>query len=237
MGQGIHHERILITGATSGIGLALAHRLAAHGGEVLAAGRRPAEQALAVLPAGAAYVAADQNDPENAVDAILTQLDQLGWNGLDLAVLNAGLGQAGDPVEEAPETLRAVLDANLFAAIALAQALLPRLEAAGGRLVLVGSTAHRGAAGFASYAAAKAGLHGFARALSEEWRGRVAVQVIHPGPTDTGMHARSGHDPGRARRFFARTGTMAGLVEAAIAKGRPVETISFARFLWRGGGT
>ena len=132
--------------------------------------------------------------------------------------------------------LREVLDTNLFAAIALAQALLSRQEDVGGRLVVIRSAAHKGAPAFASYAAAKAGLHGFARALAEEWKGHVAVQVIHPGPTDTGMHARAGHDPGRLVRLFAGTATMARLIDRAVARGRTVETISFARFLGRGEG-
>ena len=227
--------RILITGATSGIGLALVRRHAP-GAQVLAAGRRSEAKARGVLPDGVAYVQADQREPEQAVAAVLAKLDGLGWEGLDLAILNAGTGHAVDPAEETPSMLRDVLDTNLFAAIALAQALRPALEAGRGRLVLIGSTARKGAAGFASYAAAKGGLHGFARALAEEWRGRIAVQVIHPGPTDTGMHARAGHDPGRAVRLFAGTGTMARLIDRAIARGRTVETISFLRFLWRGEG-
>ena len=227
--------RILITGATSGIGLALVGRHAPDA-FVLAAGRRSAEEARRVLPDGVAYVRADQREPELAVAAILAMLDDLGWDGLDLAILNAGTGHALDPAEETPRMLRDVLDANLFGAIALAQALRPLLEPARGRLVLIGSTARQGAAGFASDAAAKAGLHGFARALAEEWRGRIAVQVIHPGPTDTGMHARAGHDPGQLVRLFASAGTMARLIDGAILRGRTVETISFGRFLGRGEG-
>jgi NAD(P)-dependent dehydrogenase (short-subunit alcohol dehydrogenase family) len=239
MGDNRHsprRARVLITGATSGIGLALVRRHAA-GAQVLAAGRRTERQARDVLPEGVSYVPADQSEPEAAAAAILAKLDDLGWDGLDLAVLNAGIGHAVDPADELPRMLRGVLDTNLFAAVAMAQTLRPRLEAVQGRLVLIGSTAHRGAPDFASYAAAKAGLHGFARTLAEEWRGRIAVQVIHPGPTDTGMHARAGHDPGRVARLFARTGTMARLIDGAMARGRTVETISFARFLGRGEGT
>jgi NAD(P)-dependent dehydrogenase (short-subunit alcohol dehydrogenase family) len=227
--------RILITGATSGIGLALVRRLAP-AARVLAAGGRGNAAAQGVLPDGVSYVQDDQREPERAVAAILGGLDDLGWDVLDLAILNAGIGHAVDPAEETPRMLREVLDTNLFAAIALAQALLSRQEDVGGRLVVIRSAAHKGAPAFASYAAAKAGLHGFARALAEEWKGHVAVQVIHPGPTDTGMHARAGHDPGRLVRLFARTATMARLIDRAVARGRTVETISFARFLGRGEG-
>jgi NAD(P)-dependent dehydrogenase (short-subunit alcohol dehydrogenase family) len=229
-----HTMRILITGATSGIGLSLVRRFEGRG-TLLAAGRRSAAEAVAVLPPGTAYVQADQTAPEAAAEAIGAALDGLGRDGLDLAILNAGTGHAVDPAEETPQMLREVLDANLFAAVALAHRLAPRLEARRGRLVLIGSTARTGAPGFASYAAAKAGLHGFARALAEEWRGRIAVQAIHPGPTDTDMHARAGHDPGRLVRLFARPDSMAALIDEAVDGGRSPVTLSFGRFLFRRG--
>ncbi|QDY99444.1 SDR family NAD(P)-dependent oxidoreductase [Nitratireductor mangrovi] len=225
-------KRILVTGGTSGIGLALARRLTPTA-DLLLTGRRAAADIRDLLPEGAAYAAADQAHPEAATATIAAALAELGWDGLDLAVLNAGLGRVGDPAAEAPEALRETLDANLLGPILLSRLLLPRLEASRGKLVLIGSTAHRGAPGFASYAASKAGLNGFARALAEEWRGRVEVRVIHPGPTATGMHQRAGHDPGRAGRFFASPETMAALVEEAIAARRAATTISFVRFLLR----
>lgn len=220
--------RLLITGATSGIGLALA-RGRAGGAEMLLTGRRPEAEIRSLLPEGVAYVAADQAEPEFAT-IVSAALDRLGWDRLDLAILNAATGFAADPATESAQSIRTTLDVNLFSAIALAHALFSRLEEASGRLVLIGSTAHRGAPGFASYAASKAGLHGFARALAEEWRGRVAVQIIHPGPTATGMHDKAGHDPGPIGRMFARPETMAARIEAAIRSGRSPVSIPFARY-------
>ena len=63
-----------------------------------------------------------------------------------------------------------------------------------------------------SYGASKAGLHGFGRALGEEWRGRASVVVLHPGPTRTGMQGRAGMDVSRTERFFVSAATMARLI-------------------------
>ena len=218
--------KILITGATSGIGAALAARYAGRA-ELLLAGRRARSEI--VLPDGAHYVEADQLLPEPATRQVLAAIKRLGWNTLDRAILNAGAGWSGDPALEPADTIRATLDANLFAAVALAHGLSPLLD--DGELVLIGSTARRGAPQFASYAAAKAGLDGLARALGEEWRGRVRVKVIHPGPTATDIHAKAGFDPGRARALFASPESMARLIERAITARRNRHTISFPQYL------
>lgn len=220
--------RILITGATSGIGAALAARYAGRA-ELLLTGRRPQAQVTAQIPREAHYVEADQLSAETATQHVRAALDLLGWDTLDLAILNAGAGWSGDPAGEPAASIRETLEANLVAAIALAHGLSPLLS--GGRLVLIGSTARRGAPLFASYAAAKAGLDGLARSLAEEWRGRTKVQVIHPGPVRTDIHAKAGFDPGRARRFFASPETMARLIEQALVSGRSRRTISFPRYL------
>ena len=227
-------KRVLITGATSGIGSALAHHYARRA-DLLLAGRRPEMDIRRHLPADAGYVAAVQSRPKEAATRIGEACESLGWDGLDLAILNAGTGYVGDPALEDPDRQRETVDTNLVAPIAIAHRLFPLLEAAGGHLVLIGSTAHRGAPAFASYAASKAGLDGFARALREEWRGRVGVQVIHPGPTRTGMHRKAGLEP-RGERFFASPERMARLIAQAVETGRSPVTISFARYAFAGGG-
>jgi NAD(P)-dependent dehydrogenase (short-subunit alcohol dehydrogenase family) len=216
-------KHILITGATDGIGLALAARLAPRH-DLLLTGRREAHPAL---PIGALYVQADQSMPEIAASTITSQIGEAGWVGVDHAILNAGVGfEAQGGLDEA-ESTRQTLDVNLAANIALAHALFPALSQAGGTLTFIGSVAHRGAASFPAYAASKAGLNGLARALRSEWQGRVAVQIIHPGPVATAMHAKAGHDPGRLRNLFIDPDAMAAMIERAIAvKASPV-TLSF----------
>jgi 3-oxoacyl-[acyl-carrier protein] reductase len=219
-------KRILITGATDGIGLALAERLAPRH-DLLLTGRRAVS--ADALPQGAHYVVADQADPQNAARNSVAAIRDAGWTGLDHAVLNAGTGFQAENGVDSIAHLRATLDVNLAANIALAHALHPFLAACNGTLSFVGSVAHKGSALFPAYAASKGGLHAFARALRSEWQGQVSVQILHPGPTATGMHEKAGHDPGRLRAMFTSAGQMAAMLETALATGKSPVTLSFFR--------
>jgi NAD(P)-dependent dehydrogenase (short-subunit alcohol dehydrogenase family) len=124
-------RKILITGGTDGIGLALAKRLAARH-DVVVTGRRSARPDT--LPAAIAYIAADQSDPVAARKAVIIGLEQSGWLYLDNAILNAGVGyeaKASDdslpPLDHA-QAIRQTLDVNLNANIALAHGLYPFLN-------------------------------------------------------------------------------------------------------------
>lgn len=227
-------RRIVITGGTDGIGLELARRLAARH-DLIVTGRRTPDEAAALLPASAHYVRADQRSPEQAATDLARGLLKAGWTRLDHAVLNAAVGHACAPADETPAMIDETLNVNLVAPVLQARALQPALKRAGGTLTFVGSVAHRGAPGFAAYAASKAALHGLARALRSEWQDEIAVQVIHPAPTRTAMHAKAGHDPGRAASFFLDAGDMAAMMEHAIAARRSPVTLGWLRYL--SGGT
>ena len=227
---------ILITGASSGIGLALARRYAPrHRLLVTARKISPELQQLIDDHTQVHFVPVDLRDPHNAAESTCNAIAGLGWQRLDNAILNAGMGRAVASVDETPASIRDTLAVNLTANLVLARHLHLCLAKAQGTLTFIGSTARRGAAGFASYAAAKAGLHGAARALREEWRGSIWVQIIHPGPTRTGMHAKAGHDPGRAAALFADADAMAAMIDSAIARRQPVVTRSLLHY-WTGGG-
>jgi len=214
----------VITGATSGIGLALAHRMAdAH--SLVLSGRRSPEACVDLLPAGALYVTADLADPKAAADAFEQALSANGIERLDRLVINAATGVYGAAETETAAAIRETLDVNLAAPILLARRLAPHLEAARGKLVLIGSVAHRGSAKMPSYAASKAGLAGLARSLNAEWRGRIAVQIIHPGPTATPMHAKAGYDPGPLRQLFFSAESMADEIDRLMDTPRKTATV------------
>jgi len=196
-------KTVIVTGATDGIGLHLAHLYAAAGHNVIATGRRASIDEKALFKgASIFYVRADQSDPTRAASNVLNALDELSLSGPQLCILNAGMGWTGPFWEEPAESVNEQITVNITAQIALAHALAPRLKAAKGHLAFIGSTAQKGAAEFATYAATKAALDGLARSLWAEWRGEVDVTMIHPGPTRTTMHAKAGLKLGAVRALF-----------------------------------
>lgn len=191
----------LITGATDGIGLALARHWHARGVPLLLHGRRPSVPLELLSPAR--YVQADLADP-GAPERIAVRLAELGIERLERLVLNAADGWVGNLAELPEARARALLEVDLAAPLRLVQLLLPRLRAARGRIVFVSSLATRFAAPrYAAYAAAKCAGEGFFRSLALELAGEVEVQVLRLGAVRTGLHAKSGFeaDPARTRRW------------------------------------
>lgn len=212
---------VLITGGTSGIGLALARRMAGDYRLILT-GRRDRSALPENLPQGALYVKADLSDPGAAVDTIEAAFKSADHRSLDRLIVNAGTGYYAPVDREDAGMIRSTMDVNLVASVLLAHRFAPYLEIAGGTVVFIGSVAHRGAANMPSYAASKAGLAGLARSLRSEWEGRIGVQIAHPGPTRTQMHARAGYPAGgKFRRFFFSPDDMADEIIRLVESGRP----------------
>ena len=227
---GAKPRRILITGGNAGLGLALAKKLARRH-NLLLTGRKSHDDVAGMLPSGAGYIVADQDDPEGSVQALVRGIRDFGWDSLDNAVLNAGIGIAPAAGIDSTEAIRRTLDVNLLAPMLQAQALFPLLKKARGTLTLIGSVVHKGSATIPAYAASKAGLNGLARALRSEWNGQVSVQVLHPGPSKTGIHDKAGYDPGRMRALFLAPDDVASMMASAIAARRSPVTLSWVRYL------
>ncbi len=181
----------LVTGASRGIGRAIARRLAATH-DVVAVARSAGE--LATLAgefpeARVEAVTADVGDP--GVGAVLA--DALGGRPVDVLVHNAGVGVLRPLLDLAPEEWRRMVDVNVDALFYVTRAVLPGMVARGrGHVVLIGSVAGRSAfVGGAAYAATKAFGMSFAESLSLEVRDRgVKVSVVSPGSVKTGFSGR-----------------------------------------------
>ncbi len=176
--------RVLVTGASSGIGSAIVRRLLADGWEVVGVARRPSD-----IPASNyRHVAADLATPEGCADVVAA------CSGVTAFVHAAGMMAAGSLGKLDHDESAAMWRLHVVSAEAVADAVAPRLPA-GGRIVLIGSRTSAGAAGRSQYAATKAALVAMARSWAIELAARgVTVNVVAPAATDTPMLT----DPKRA---------------------------------------
>jgi uncharacterized oxidoreductase len=189
----LNGKRVLVTGGSSGIGLAIAKALLAKGAKVAISGRRSAlvSSALAELRGAggeAAGVVADVGTAEGRTETLRRALDALG--GLDILVNNAGGVRAGRLEVTTEAEIEAMLNVDLLAPILLMRAALPSLRASGDAMVVnvTSGIALMGAPFYATYAAAKAGLARFGEALRRELKGEgIHVLTVYPGATDTPM--------------------------------------------------
>jgi 3-oxoacyl-[acyl-carrier protein] reductase len=185
----------LVTGASRGIGRAVAREMAGRGATVLLGARdqeRLAATVSEIVAAGGKALAvpidvADRASIESAFEAILKAHGRL-----DLLVNNAGITRDNLVLRMKPEDWQQVLDTNLTGAFACTQAALrPMLKQRYGRIVNVTSVVGlTGNAGQANYAASKAGLVGFTKAVAREVASRaITVNAVAPGFIETDMTA------------------------------------------------
>ena len=185
----------IVTGASRGIGRAAARRLAAAGAAVVAAARGDHADAVAAEIRGAGgrsvAVSADVTDPTRIDAMVRTAIDEYGR--VDVLVNNAGIVRDQLALRMSAADWDAVVATNLTAAFNCARAVLrPMIRQRGGRIINVGSVVGRmGNPGQVNYAASKAGLEGFSRALAREVASRgITVNVVAPGMIDTDMTAK-----------------------------------------------
>ena len=214
-----------ITGASSGIGEALAKAFLSNGGNAVLSGRNVNELNR---------VASDSGAPERCLTLPFDTMDFGGLStkveaatvfkgGIDILVNNAGISQRSLAIDTAFKVYERIVGVDLLAPIALTQALLPHLIARGaGQLVMISSVA--GKAGIplrTAYCAAKHGLVGYADALRSEVAGQgVKVLVVAPGSVKTNV----------SRNALNADGSVRGTSDKAIDNG--IDPDEVARLIW-----
>lgn len=179
----------LVTGASRGIGAAIARRVAREGARVALVARsaRALERLAAELRGGAVAVACDLHLP-GAADVVQAALDELGVNAPDILVNNAGAFLLAPLHETSVHAFRETLELNLTAPFSFIRHFLPEMRRRGaGHILTIGSIADRAAVpGNAAYAASKHGVRALHEVLRAELRGTgVRASLVSPGPVDT----------------------------------------------------
>jgi NAD(P)-dependent dehydrogenase (short-subunit alcohol dehydrogenase family) len=183
----MRNKVIIVTGGSSGIGLAAAQKFAAVGAKVVITGRRAsALDAVVSQNPNLAAVTADASQPEDVERTIGQTVDTFGR--LDVLVNNAGAGAILPLSEATQERIEDIFAVNVVGPSLLAAAALPYLEISKGAIVNVSSTyGHRPIAGLSHYAASKAALEQLTRCWALELAPLgVRVNSVAAGPTESG---------------------------------------------------
>ncbi|ELS51385.1 putative Oxidoreductase [Streptomyces viridochromogenes Tue57] len=210
-----------MTGASSGIGAAVARRLSAEGWRLVLNGRDATRLRHVAQQARASAFPADLTPPGAELRLARFALAHMGQ--VDLLVAGAGIGWAGDFSTMPPSALEEVVEVDLVATLRLVRQLVPHMvEMGSGRVVLVGSVAGVvGVRGEAVYSAAKAALGAFADSLRYELHGTgVGVTLVVPGAVDTPFFDRRGTPYRRSRPRPVPPERVADAVWTAVIRGR-----------------
>jgi NAD(P)-dependent dehydrogenase (short-subunit alcohol dehydrogenase family) len=213
-------SRVLITGASGGIGTAAMAELRTRGATVLG---------LDLEARGDDVLACDVRDPDAVTRAVEQAVERLG--GLDVLINNAGLGVPQSAGKAPDADALAVLEVNLIAPWRVTAAALPHLRASHGRVVNVSSGLAHLAVPFATaYCMSKRGLVAYSDALRLEHGDEITVTTVYPGYIRTGIH-----DSAKANGVGLEGAVPAERVEdaakalARAALGRPVRDLATTR--------
>jgi len=226
-------SRVFITGASSGIGLALAHEYAARGFNLALAARRMAlldalkTDIVARHPRCVVHTyALDVTQSDDVVTCLNVVAEQLG--GLDIAIANAGIGSLGRVGHGYFQKHRAIVETNVIGAMATCDAAMKLFKQQGaGQLVVISSVAaFRGLPGGSAYGASKAAIATYAEAIRAETYGSgIKVTTIFPGFIDTPINQSNPNRP-----FLITPERGAKLIADKIERG--VQTAIVPAFPW-----
>ncbi|MEE7449672.1 oxidoreductase [Methylobacterium radiotolerans] len=208
-------KRALVTGASRGIGAAIALMLADRGADVAITYERSAERAAEIVRAieakgrRALAIQADSADATAVKRSVDEAAQHLG--GLDILVNNAGIARGGPVAEMSLADIDAILDVNVRSVVLASQAAIPHL-AEGGRIISIGSCLGERVPfpGVTVYSMSKSALLSFTRGLARELGPRgITVNLVQPGSTDTDMNPADGaqSDMQRAMTALGHYGT------------------------------
>jgi 3-oxoacyl-[acyl-carrier protein] reductase len=198
-------KRALVTGASRGIGAAIALALAEKGADVAITYERSADRAAEVVRAieergrKALAIQADSADPAAVKRSVAEAAKALG--GLDILVNNAGIARVGAFVDLSLEDIDALLNVNVRSAVLATQAAVPHLGK-GGRIITIGSNAGERShfPGLAAYSLTKSALLGLTKHLARELGPQdITINLVQPGPIDTDMNPADGELAGTVR--------------------------------------
>lgn len=178
----------LVTGGTTGIGLATARLLHTEGAHVIVTGKNPEtlEAARASLRGVAEVLSSDSGDAAE-IEALFARIGRE-HGGLDVLFLNAGIVRGGAIATMSDADFDEVFRVNVKGPWLALKAAIPLLRRGGAIVLNASINAHLGMAGTSAYAASKAALRSFARTAASELAERgVRVNVVSPGPTDSGI--------------------------------------------------
>jgi NAD(P)-dependent dehydrogenase (short-subunit alcohol dehydrogenase family) len=185
MGQ-LDNKIALVTGASTGIGLAVARRFAAEGATVYLTGRRKTELDAAVEQVGSRGIGirSDVSDLDD-LDRLFAQITERSGR-LDIVVANAGVGDFGPLGQITEQEYERTTSINLKGTIFTVQKALPLLSSGASVVLLSSSAALRAAPGLGVYAATKAAIRSLARTWAAELTGRgIRINALTPGPVGT----------------------------------------------------
>ena len=185
----LEQRRILITGASSGIGRELARQLATEGARVLVTARRQdrlAEITAEIEQSGGQAIYLPGDLASEAFRQNLCDFAQEKYGGLDVLINNAGIGAIGDFADADSDRLRNVMEVNFFAPVELIRVSLPMLRCGNQPLIVNVSSvlAHRAVPTKSEYCASKFAIHGFSDALRAELA-NDGIQVLLASPSTT----------------------------------------------------